>query len=48
MEMTEREVELGLKIDKLEHEVSNLQGALMNMSQAIATLSELLQNALEN
>ena len=48
MEMTEREVDLGLKIDKLEQEVSNLQGALMNMSQAIATLSELLQNALEN
>ena len=48
MELTEREVDLGLKIDKLEQEVSNLQGALMNMSQAIATLSELLQNALEN
>ena len=48
MELTEREVELGLKIDKLEQEVSNLQGALMNMSQAAATLSELLQNALEN
>ncbi|MBQ8693715.1 MAG: hypothetical protein IJ520_11305 [Synergistaceae bacterium] len=48
MELSEREVELGLKIDKLEQEVSNLQGALVNMSAAVATLAELLQNALEN
>ena len=48
MELSEREVELGLKIDKLEQEVSNLQGALTNMALAVATLSEVLQNALEN